>query len=499
MNLKELLERNKDKNTVAIKESDTVITYDEWYKSAIKVSTIISMHTTESARNVAIFIPNSINYAIAYFGILFANKVIIPINTKAKYPEIFSTLKYCEVDLIITTSDLLETFKGYINLYLNRINVYCIDENKEISFNEDKQYVDKSFTPVFNNNDDDVAIMLHTSGTTSNPKRVMLTHSNLINNVESNILSLGLTNDDKVLITLPMCFGYCNTAQFLTHLYLGAQIFIYTGMFMPKKIFETIQNEKITNMTVVPSMLLMLLEYRYKEKYSIQSLRYICFGGSKMPEEKLLMLIESFPKVDFVQTYGQTEASPRTTMLEAEYTITKLGSIGKPIPNVNVKIVDNNDIEVNPNIIGEIVIAGKNVMKGYYKQDELTKQTIRNGWLHTGDLGYVDEDGFFYITGRMKNIIISGGINIYPEEIEEILLNYQGIEDAYVTSEAHPILGEVPIATIVAHNNEYLDINKVRTYCKEKLADYKIPYRFETVKEIEKTYNGKIKRNKGVL
>lgn len=168
--------------------------------------------------------------------------------------------------------------------------------------NYKEDLIKKSDTLSPNLSDDDVAIMLHTSGTTSNPKRVMLTHSNLINNIESNISSLNLTKNDHVLISMPMYFGYCNTAQFLTHIYLGASIIILDTMFLPKQFFQTVEQEKITNFTGVPSMLLMMLDYRYAYKYDYTSLKYVCFGGGKMPENKLKLLIEKYQSIGFVQT-----------------------------------------------------------------------------------------------------------------------------------------------------------------------------------------------------
>ena len=320
----------------------------------------------------------------------------------------------------------------------------------------------------------------------------MLTHRNLISNIESNIQSLKLTEEDKCLIAMPMYFGYCNTAQFLTHLYLGASIVILDGMFFPKTFFFTVQNEQITNFTGVPSMLLTLLKYRYTSKYDISSLRYICFGGGKMPEEQLKKLIQLFSSVGFVQTYGQTEASPRITALLPKDALRKIGSVGTPIPNVRVKVVDEMGNCLPANTIGEVVVQGKNVMKGYFKQEKITKDTIVDGWLHTGDLGYLDKEGYLYLTGRKKNIIISGGINIYPEEIEEVLMRHPNVCDVCVFAEKHSMLGEVPVAQIVLYdNNADLDL---RTFCIKRLAMYKVPVKFELVENLEKTYNGKIKR-----
>jgi len=363
-----------------------------------------------------------------------------------------------------------------------------MDTQEIIRNKSGKSYIEKCNCDTTN----DVAIMLHTSGTTSNPKRVMLTHSNLINNIESNIHSLALTSNDKACITLPIYFGYCNTAQFLTHLYLGGVIIMVNGIFIPRQFFKLVEEEKITNYTCVPSTLLTLLKYNYMDNYDYNSLRYICFGGGRMPTDKLAQLIEKFPSIGFVQTYGQTECSPRITALMPEYSLEKIGSVGKAIPNVEIKIVNNMGIEVHDSQVGEIIVRGKSTMLGYYKQPEETSQVIRNGWVHTGDLGYVDNDGFLFLIGRIKNIIISGGINIYPEEVELVILQHECIIDVCVIGVDDMLLGEVPIAKVILKYE--IPESELMRYCSERLSKYKIPVRFEAVKAIPKTYNGKIKR-----
>jgi len=487
LNLKELLLRQKHNEKIAISCASKSITYEAWNIESQKISLQINENIQTCSKCIAVFLPNSIDYAVAFYGILFSNKIVIPIDIRSKPSEIRTIIEYCEVDCIITSDNYINELKAMSESYAYRLMIYCIENHRFIIFNQDKPCIDKT-----NINDiDDVAIMLHTSGTTSNPKRVMLTHNNLICNVESNIESLMLSEDDRTLIVLPMCFGYCNTAQFLTHVYLGASMVIYSGMFMPSKFFETLQNQKITNCTVVPTMLLMILEYRYKENYDINMLKYICFGGSKMPEHKLKLLINTFKNVGFVHTYGQTEASPRVTMLGPQFALSKIGSVGKPIPRVEVKVVDSTNNEVLQCVIGEIMVSGENVMKGYFKRPDLNEKIIENGWLHTGDLGYFDSDGFLYIVGRKKNMIISGGINIYPEEIEEVIMNHPNVKDVCVISEQHELLGEMPIARVVLRENVFTDLSN---FCRKRLADYKIPFRFDFVDKIDKTYNGKVKR-----
>lgn len=492
MRITELLERQSNNNKMALRHGDNSITYNDWYRYSDELSQRINTVKQVDTMNIALFLPNSIHYAIAYFAVLFSDRILIPIGIQAKELEIVSTIEYCEVDLIITDSRHRDFLVQALQEYHHRVIVYVIDTDETLVISKDKRFIAKSEHLVQNGSVDDVAIMLHTSGTTSNPKRVMLTHNNLIHNVESNIDSLKLTQDDKVLIALPMFFGYCNTAQFLTHVYLGATIVILDSVFLPKQFFQIVEKEKITNFTGVPSMLLMLLEYRYADRYDYESLRYICFGGGKMPVDQLKILIKKYPSIGFVQTYGQTECSPRVTALLPEYAIIKTGSVGIPILHVEVKIVNPEDNELPANEMGEIIVRGKNIMKGYYKRPDITSETIRNGWLHTGDLGYLDGDGFLYLTGRIKNIIISGGINVYPEEIEQLLLQHESVEDACVVGEEHKLLGEVPVAKVVLKHE--ISQVELKLYCTEKLADYKVPSRFDIVDSLPKTYNGKTKR-----
>lgn len=495
MLISELLSRQKNNNKIAIKYGNKEISYCELYRKSEIISFSIINFINREKSNIAILLPNSIDYVIAYFAITISKNVIVPIGVQSKPTEIINTIDYCEIDLIVTSYAYREVVCKCLKNYSFTVAVLFVEDSTIEKFNIDKSQKRKSNSVIDGDDSDMVAIMLHTSGTTSKPKRVMLTHKNLISNIEANIASLNLSAEDITLISMPMHFGYCNTAQLLTHIYLGASIIILDGVFWPKHFFEIVQAEKVTNFTGVPSMLLMLLDYRYANNYDITFLRYICFGGGNMPIDKLKLLIKKFKTVGFVQTYGQTEASPRLTALLPEDSVIKIGSVGKPISNVTIKIFNENGQEVEKNKIGEIVAKGPNIMKGYYKQPEITKEVLKSEWLHTGDLGYLDDDGYLYISGRIKNMIISGGINVYPEEIEEVLMNHVAVAECCVIAEYHLLLGEVPIAKIVLKGKKYSKEN-FREYLQRYLSDYKIPVRFDFVDSIPKTYNGKIQRYK---
>lgn len=494
MRIEDLLLRNKDNENIAIEYKDDKVSFKEWHNMAINVSRLLES-TNKKIGNIAIYMPNSISYAIAYFAILYKKGVVIPIFYGSTIHEIDNTMKFCECNIILTISSEYNKLLSLFEHYTYDISIICIDNGFINSIKGESGEISNSYFFKNNGNVHDVAVMLHTSGTTNNPKKVMLTHNNIISNIIANIKSLRLSNKDISLIVLPMVFGYCNTAQFLSHLYVGAKIVIMDGIFLPQKFFELVERKKVTNTTAVPTMLLMLQDYRYGMNYSIDSLRFICFGGGVISTEQIRIMMNKFPKIDFIQTYGQTECSPRVTALLPNDAIRKIGSVGKPIPGVEIKINDNGMIKFHDKsyIIGEVLVKGSNVMKGYYKNDNATREVKEGEWIHTGDIGYIDEEGYLYLKGRAKNIIISSGINIYPEEIESIIKEIDGVKDVHVKGKEDKKLGEVTIADIVVEN-ENISKEDILMHCRGKISSYKIPHEINFVEKLEVTYNGKIKR-----
>lgn len=484
----DMLKEKKEEKTIAVIYNDVEYTYQRLYKEVLEVTKYL---TSLPCNNVGIFIENSIDYVVSYFSIAFCEKVIIPIETTIMQRQLLSVVSYCELNFIITN----DTNEKKICQMLEEcaphdIVIFNVDSKKKTDILGNGELNIKIET--MSGGEDNVAIMLHTSGTTSDPKKVMLTHKNLLSNIRSNIESLGLNKEDRCLIVLPMCFGYCNTSQFLSHIFLGGSIVIYDGVFFPNKFYDFVKRYHCTNTTCIPSMLY-LMAASVPPK-GVSSLRYLCFGGGTIASDIVIKMMENLPETGIVQTYGQTEASPRITALLPHDAKRKIGSVGKAIPGVSVKVVGNRGEELLPNREGEIVVKGNNVMKGYYKRPEETSKTIVDGWLHTGDIGMVDEEGYLYVVGRLKNMLISGGLNIYPEEIEEILRTFSGITEAVVVSRKHEVLGEVPIAKVVLKDGISIDFKEVLEYCKKNLEPHKIPREIVAVDKIEKTYNGKVRR-----
>lgn len=482
MRVEDLLIRRKDNEKVAVVHGTSRLSYRQLFEQTHDFATEIK---EDDSLNVVLFASNSIEYIIGYFATLMRGRVVVPVNSEVTEDELINIILYSDTNLLITTRDKLDYCMDVLSKRKLDIRVLTIENSaRSVEFDEKNA--------IYKKNKTDVAIMLQTSGTSSRPKRVMLTHNNLICNVKSNVENLCLSCDDVFLVDIPLCFGYCNTAMLLTSVFLGATLVIANHVFSVRSFWSDVETNNVTVFTCVPTLLYILGNNNYEVNNDISSLRYICFGGAKTDCDLLRKLIKKYPSIGFVQTYGLTEASPRVTSLLPEESLRKMGSVGKPIPNVNVNVVDADGKVVAPGVDGEIVVSGPNVMKGYYKCEEITKETIVNQWLHTGDRGHFDDEGYLYITGRIKNIIITNGINVYPEEVEEIMMQYPGIKAVRVYGKEDSIYGEIVVADVVSeHQNTQEDII---IWCKNKLSPYKVPNKIFFVNSIRRTYNGKIMR-----
>lgn len=503
-------EKYPDKEALVFKSKR--LTYAELYKKACFLSNLLRALGLSVGSKVGILLPRTPEYVQSYFAVAISGCVIVPIDVNLTLRETYSILNYCDVDLLITDVQRAALL-GDLSLHCRGLRtVLLFRQGDQQVLKDQSNRTDATFPITYHIEEmaestlepisrasadsDSLALLLHTSGTISMPKRVMLSQRNVLTNAWSHIVSLGLRHEDRVLIALPMYFGYCNTAQMLAHILLGGTLVLLPGTFTPSKFCHLVETERITTFTAVPTMLFYLLEYRQLSKHDLSSLRYVCFGGSVMPHSRLLELTQALPSVGFVQTYGQTEAAPRITTLLPEDILRKPSSVGKAIPGLELGIFDEQELPCSPNKIGEVAVRGENVMLGYYKRPDSTSEVLHNGNLFTGDMGYLDDEGFLYLVGRKKNIIIRAGTNIYPEEIEEYLMRHPDVAEAAVIGEEHSLYGEIPIAFVVLRRGATISMGELVGYCKQGLAPYKIPARIEFSMELPKTYNQKLQRHK---
>lgn len=475
--MKYFLVRNKNRYKEAVVEGNSYISYKELYERSFEIAEMLKRHLNNRS-HIAIVLPNSISYVVAYCSILLAEHVIVPIYYKASQSEIKNTIECCDVGLIITDSAGQKKISE--SCFRHRVIVFNIDNYEMLEFG-DRDVEAIITSPI------DVAVMLGTSGSVNAPKRVMLSNENIISNVLAISESLHYDSSEKFLAVLPFTFAAGNTSQIATSLILGATLYIYSGPLYPEFLFKSVEKYGITSTTIVSSVLNVLLEDNRSYEKETKTLKVICFGGNKTGSRIFDMLLNNPLCNKFVHIYGQTEASPRISHLHLLDEKNKVPSVGRPLSGIEVKI---NKIHVENNE-GEILVRGKNVMLGYYKQND---SPIKDGWLATGDIGYIDDDGYIYITGRKKNIIIYSGMNIYAEEVEEVLLQNESVSEAVVYGEKNEQYGEVPMAKVVLRESATVTEADLRRYCAEKLSYYKVPVHIFIEDAFEKTYNGKIKR-----
>lgn len=343
---------------------------------------------------------------------------------------------------------------------------------------------------------DDVINMQYTSGTTGFPKGVMLTHNNIVNNGFNIANCMHLTKDDRLCIPVPFfhCFG-CVLGT-LACVSVGATI-VPIQEFSPKAVLQTVQDEKCTGLHGVPTMFIAELNDPEFSKYDLSSLRTGIMAGSNCPIEVMKGVIEKMGASEITIAYGQTESSPVITQTRTDDPIElRVESVGKALPNVEVKVVEpGTSYEVKRGVQGELCTRGYHVMKGYYKNQEATREVIdEDGWLHTGDLAVMDENGYCKITGRLKDMIVRGGENIYPREIEEFLYSHPSILDVQVVGIPDAVFGEEVVAWIILKEGESVSNEDIREFCKGKISRHKIPRYIEFTDAYPMTASGKIQK-----
>ncbi|MGD9495316.1 MAG: long-chain fatty acid--CoA ligase [Armatimonadota bacterium] len=336
---------------------------------------------------------------------------------------------------------------------------------------------------------EDVAALLYTSGTTGRPKGAMLTHRNLIANAAACVEAIDVCADDIFLAVLPLFHSFGATVCMITPVLAGCAA-VLVPRFEPLPVLEVIERERVTIFAGVPSMFAWLAGLKGAPSFDTSSLRLCISGGAPLPIE-IVEPFEARYQTTLVEGYGPTEASP-VVSVNRSLQARKLGSVGPPLPGVEVRICDDEGRDLPPGEVGEVWVRGPNVMKGYWRAPEQTAETMRAGWLLTGDLGRVDEDGYLYIVDRKKDLIIVGGLNVYPREVEDVIRRLPEVRDCAVIGVRSPMHGERVKAFIELHEGQSLDTERVLTHCHEHLARYKVPRALEVVDALPRSATGKV-------
>ncbi|KAJ52004.1 acyl-CoA synthetase (AMP-forming)/AMP-acid ligase II [Clostridium tetanomorphum] len=430
--------------------------------------------------SVLLISENSIFFIESYFGIIKSGAICVPINPSLGQEHIKYILNSLKIRHIFIEKKLMKNIENLLN------------EDIEIYTEEDLKKLGDIFlnTEIESNKSDDVAVILFTSGSTARPKGVMLTHENLISNTNSIIEYLQLSKVDRIEVVLP--FYYCyGTSLLHTHIRVGGSLVINNRFMFPETVLDDIDKYQCTGFAGVPSTFQILLKMSNIKNRSMPSLRYITQAGGRMAKIFIKELMNILPHVDIYIMYGQTEATARLSYLPPKMLESKMESIGKGIPGTELKVIDKDGKEVNVGEVGEIVAKGKNIMKGYFNDEEETKRVLKNRYLYTGDLGTVDKDGYIYIVGRGKNIIKSAGNRISPKEIEDVILRINEVIECAVIGIEDDVLGEAVKAFVVL-KDKLLNDKYIINYCKNNLPSYKVPKVVTILDELPKNSSGKV-------
>ena len=479
--------------------------YSELDTAITKFASALAMLGVKQGDHIALLLGNSPQFVISLYGALRAGAVVIPINPIYTADEIGYIIKNGDVKVVVGL-DLIIPFTEKMHSYLPQVEHFIICETAQENTweqdvkNESVSVKMKSFSRILaegerffqgpNLEEDDVALILYTSGTTGKPKGAMLTHRNLYSNAKDVADYLKMNEEDQVITALPMFHVFCLTVALNAPLMSGAALII-VPKFSPKEIFSVAKTYQATVFAGVPTMYNFLFQYPEGDPSDLQSLRLCISGGASLP----VALLHHFEKkfnVVISEGYGLSEASPVTCFNPLDRP-RKAGSIGTSILHVENKIVNELGEEVQDGEVGELIVRGPNVMKGYYKMPEETAAAIRDGWLYTGDLARKDDEGYFYIVDRKKDMILVGGYNVYPREVEEALYNHPDVVEVAVFGVPDPNFGEA-VKSFVVCNNPNLTEADLLAYCKEHLAKYKVPASIDFIAELPKNTTGKILR-----
>lgn len=438
---------------------------------------------------------NCAEFVIAYYAVIRMKGVVVPVNPQYTINELGVIIKDCQPAAVITSPGLQETFdainKNAGTPLLVIVNTEKTSKESFLTFGEVCDKGTGGFPkPGYDRND--VAVILYTAATAGKPKGAMLTNYNLYSNAFTFAQLCRMTPSDRALLTAPVFHAAGQTCVMNNAIVAGSTLVIQEGWRGAEETLKTIQEERITFFFGPPTMYSFIINCSSLENYDTSSLRIALTGAASMPPD-LYEEFESKMNLALTEGYGLTETSPVVTVNFIRES-GKPGSIGKPIPGVEVKIFDYEDREVPQGMVGEIVVRGPNVMKGYYKQEEETRWVMRNGWFHTGDLAYYDPDGYLYIVDRKKELIIRGGININPREVEEVLYDHPGIFEVAVVGVPDAVMGEEVLAFVMPREGKRLDEDELKEFCRGKMAAYKIPRYFRFVDNLPKTSSGKLMR-----
>jgi long-chain acyl-CoA synthetase len=444
----------------------------------------------EPGARVGLWLKNCPEFVSALIGILHAGAVAVPINNFLKADEVNYILGDAGIDVLITDAELgthhrsLEAVRPHLKLFrVEEIEKKLADATEAACV----EPADAKGAEGSQHEEQSLAVLIYTSGTTGRPKGAMLSHANLLHNVESCRIVLRTVEGDRFGVLLPLFHSYMLTVGLLLPLIVGGSVVLVKSLHPVRNVLQEILQRQTTVLPAIPQFYRSMVNAPLPSPLPIR----LCVSGAAPLPVQVLREFEAKFHIPLIEGYGLSEASPVVTKNPLNGT-RKAGSIGLPIAHVEVSIQDDDGRQLGAGQIGELCVRGGNVMMGYWNQPEETAKVMRSGWLLTGDIGYRDQDGYYFITDRKKDMLLVNGINVYPREIEEILYQFPGVKEAAVVGQPDSRKGEHPIAYVSANDGAALEEKALQQFVRKRLADYKVPRRVVFLPALPRNATGKI-------
>jgi long-chain acyl-CoA synthetase len=470
----------KQSQKIALFWGEREYSYTELWRLSTCVAEHLQQHFgVKAGDRVGLWLKNCPEFIPVLFGILHAGAVLVPINNFLKPDEVNYILNDAGIDVLVTDADL-GTHHRALEAARPQLKLFRIEQLEKLG-------TARANLPMPDCAESDLAVIIYTSGTTGRPKGAMLSHGNLLHNVESCRIVLQTVAADRFAVLLPMFHSYMLTVGLLLPLLVGGSVVLVKSLHPVRNVLQEILQRQATVLPAIPQFYRSMVNAPIDVPLPLR----ICVSGAAPLPVQVLKEFEARFHIPLIEGYGLSEASPVVTKNPLDRT-RKAGSIGLPIPHVEVSIQDDTGLELGTGDIGEVCVRGGNVMLGYWQQPAETAKIMRNGWLLTGDIGYRDHEGYYYITDRKKDMLLVNGINVYPREIEEILYQYPGVKDAAVIGKPDPRKGEQPIAFVSPNDGAVLEEKALQQFVRRKLADYKVPRKVVILPALPRNATGKI-------
>jgi long-chain acyl-CoA synthetase len=484
------------KTAIICKKED--ITYQQLKEQVDRLAAAWHQLGTSKGERIGLMVANHPSYVVAYYAAQKLGLIVVQINPQYTPRELLEIFNDAEITYLVVENEnadkviMLEDRYTFTHIFLTDRRAGDCKKKNILSLIDCIQYALPGGDSALISPKEDIAVIQYTGGTTGKKKGAMLTHYNLVANVVQSKALYGdkmIVGEEMLLTALPLYHVYGMTVSMNLGIYIGA-----TNIIIPKfemvSVLENIKKYKPTFFPGVPKMYNAFIHYPNIEAYGLNCFKICTSGSAPLPVE-IINQFETLTGAMIGEGFGMSESSP-STHRNPPHGIRKIGSIGIPLPQTDSRVVDDHGAELPPNSVGELIIKGPQVMLGYWKKQEETKQALRDGWLYTGDMAIMDSDGYFFIVGRKKEMIIVGGFNIYPQEVEGILYEHPDVKEAAVVGIPHTEIGETVKAYVVPKDGTEIDLEELKGHCYRQLTRYKVPKEFEIMKELPRNSVGKL-------